>query len=148
VDFKKELDEQLKTALKSHDDRLLKTIRDLKARIKTREIAKGEALTETEFIKLVQTAAKQRKEAIALYQQGNRQDLVEAEQGELTILEKYLPQMMSDEEMTALAKTVLMKTGASGVGDMGKVMGPLMKAAAGRADGKRLQEIVRGMLTS
>lgn len=148
MDFKKELDEQLKTALKSHDDRLLKTIRDLKARIKTREIAKGEALTETEFIKLVQTAAKQRKEAIALYQQGNRQDLVEAEQGELTILEKYLPQMMSDEEMTALAKTVLMKTGASGVGDMGKVMGPLMKAAAGRADGKRLQEIVRGMLTS
>lgn len=148
MDFKKELAEALKAAMRTHDTLKLKTVRDLKARIQSREIEKGEALTEGEFIKLVQTAAKQRKESITLYEQGNRQDLVENEKAELLILEKYLPQMMSDDEMTALVKNVLQETGASAMADMGKVMGPLMKAAAGRADGKRLQEIVRGLLSS
>ena len=66
---------------------------------------------------------------------------------ELKVLEKYLPQMMNDSEMEALVKQVLGDTGATGMSDVGKVMGPLMKAAAGKADGKRLQEIVRGMLS-
>ncbi len=147
MDFHKELTEKLKTAMKAKDETSLKTIRDLKSRIQSREIEKGEPLTESEFVKLVQTAAKQRKEAIALYEKGDRPELVASEQAELLVLEKYLPQMMSDSEMEALVKQVLLETGAQGMSDMGKVMGPLMKAAAGRADGKRLQEIVRGMLS-
>lgn len=147
MDFQKELGDQLKTAMKTRDAHLLKTVRDLKTRIKTREIEKGEPLTEPEFLKLVQTAAKQRKEAIALFEQGNRPELVAEEQAELAILEKYLPQMMSDAEMTTLVKTVLADSGATSMQDMGKVMGLLMKAAAGRADGNRLQELVRGMLS-
>ncbi|NQV42878.1 MAG: GatB/YqeY domain-containing protein [Candidatus Marinimicrobia bacterium] len=147
MDFHKELTEQLKTAMKAKDQTSLKTIRDLKARIQSREIDKGEPLTETEFVKLVQTAAKQRKEAIDLYEKGNRPELVEVELAELKVLEKYLPQMMNDSEMEALVKQVLGDTGATSMSDVGKVMGPLMKAAAGKADGKRLQEIVRGMLS-
>ncbi|NQV15656.1 GatB/YqeY domain-containing protein [bacterium] len=69
-----------------------------------------------------------------------------AEQEELEILEKYLPKAMSEAEMEVLAKTVISETGAESLQDMGRVMGALMKAAAGRADGKRLQEIVRGLL--
>ena len=147
MDFHKELTEQLKTAMKAKDQTSLKTIRDLKSRIQSREIEKGEPLTEGEFIKLVQTAAKQRKEAIVLYEKGDRPELVEIEKAELQILEKYLPQMMGDSEMKALVKQVLKETGAVGMSDVGKVMGPLMKAAAGKADGKRLQEIVRGILS-
>ena len=147
MDFHKELTEQLKTAMKAKDQTSLKTVRDLKSRIQSREIEKGEPLTEAEFIKLVQSAAKQRKEAIALYEKGNRPELVEVEQAELQILEKYLPQMMGDSEMEALVKQVLKDTGAESMSDVGKVMGPLMKAAAGKADGKRLQEIVRGILS-
>lgn len=146
MNFNNELNEQLKVAMKAKDKATLKTVRDLKSRIKTREIEKGEALTESEFLKLVQTAAKQRKEAIELYKKGNRQELVSAEQAELSILETYLPQMMSESEMKSLVKQIISETGAAGMQDMGKVMGALMKAAAGRADGKLLQQIVRGLL--
>lgn len=146
MDFNKDLNEKLKIAMKAKDETSLRTIRDLKSRVKTREIEKGEALTESEFIKLVQTAAKQRKEAIVLYEQGARPELVEIEQSELLVLEQYLPQMLSEPEMEALVEKVLADIGAVGMQDMGKVMGPLMKAAAGKADGKRLQEIVRGKL--
>lgn len=146
MDFQKQLNEQLKTAMKARDERTLKTVRDLKARIKTREIEKGEALKEAEFIKVVQTAAKQRKESIELYKKGNRQELADAEMAELKVLEAYLPQMMSEEEMQKLAGAIIKETGAASMADIGKVMGPLMKEAAGRADGKRLQAIVRELL--
>ena len=147
MDFHKELTEQLKTAMKAKDQTSLKTVRDLKSRIQSREIEKGEPLTEAEFVKLVQTAAKQRKEAIVLYEKGGRPELVAVEKAELQVLEKYLPQMMSDSEMQVLVKKIVEDTGAASMSDVGKVMGPLMKAAEGKADGKRLQEIVRGILS-
>ena len=147
MDFHKELTEQLKMAMKAKDGTSLKTIRDLKSRIQSREIEKGEPLTEAEFVKLVQTAAKQRKEAIVLYEKGERPELVAVEKAELQVLERYLPQMMGESEMEVLVKQVLADTGAGNMKDMGKVMGPLMKAAAGKADGKRLQEIVKRMLS-
>ena len=147
MDFHIKLTEQLKTAMKAKDGTSLKTVRDLKSRIQSREIEKGEPLTEAEFVKLVQTAAKQRKEAIVLYEKGERPDLVAVEKAEVLVLEKYLPQMMNDSEMQALVKQVLEDIGAVSMSDVGRVMGPLMKAAAGKADGKRLQEIVRGMLS-
>ncbi len=147
MDFQSALTEQLKSAMKAKDETTLRTVRDLKARIKTREIEKGETLTDAECIKLVQTAAKQRKEAIELYEKGGRLELVEIEKNELAVLEKYLPQMMTEDEMEALVKKVIAETGATGMQDMGKIMGSLMKAAAGKADGKRLQEIVRGIFS-
>ena len=148
MDFHQKLSEQLKVAMKAKDSTALKTVRDLKSRIQAREIEKGEALNEAEFVKVVQTAAKQRKEAIDLYKKGDRPELVAEEQAELDVLEKYLPQMMNEEDMQTLVKKVIADTGAQGMGDIGKVMGPLMQAAAGKADGKRLQEIVRGYLAN
>lgn len=148
MEFMKKLDEAFKSALRSQNGQMLRTLRDLKSRIKMREIEKGEPLTEAEFIKLVQTAAKQRKEAIALYEQGGRPELAATEQGELDILETYLPQMMNESEMAELVKATLAETGASGPADMGKVMGILMKRAGGKADGKKLQEMVREHLSS
>ena len=113
-----------------------------------KEIEKGEELTEPEFIKLVATAAKQRKESIALYKEGNRLELANSEQAELDILETYLPKMMDENEMITLVKSVISESAASGPQDMGKVMGLLMKKAAGKADGKRLQELVKEILSA
>lgn len=143
MEYKLKLNEALKTAMKTKNERLLSTIRDLKSRIKMREIEKGEDLTEPEFLKLVATAAKQRKEAIALYEEGNRPELATSEQAELDILEAYLPQMMNEAEMQQLVQAVIAETGVSSMQEMGKVMGLLMQKAAGKADGKRLQELVR-----
>jgi uncharacterized protein YqeY len=146
MDFNQQLNDALKTAMKAKDQVTLTTIRGLKARIKEREIEKGESLTEAEFIKLVQTAVKQRRESIKLYQEGKRPDLVEQETAELTILETYLPRMMSPDEMRSLVAQVVDETGANSMADMGKVMPRLMAASAGRADGKLLQQFVREIL--
>jgi len=146
MDFSTRLSEQLKQAMKSKDQVMLTTVRGLKAKVKEREIAKGAVLEEPEFIKIVQTAVKQHREAIDLYAKGGRQDLVASEEAELKILEDYLPKMMTPEEMRALVDRVVTETGASSMADMGKVMKPLMEAAAGRGDGKLLQQYVREKL--
>jgi len=148
VDYKLKLTEELKSAMRSRNEQLLRTVRDLKSRIQMKEIEKGEELTEPEFIKLVATAAKQRKESIALYKEGNRLELANSEQAELDILETYLPKMMDENEMITLVKSVISESAASGPQDMGKVMGLLMKKAAGKADGKRLQELVKEILSA
>ena len=148
MDYKLKLTEELKSAMRSRNEQLLRTVRDLKSRIQMKEIEKGEELTEPEFIKLVATAAKQRKESIALYKEGNRLELANSEQAELDILETYLPKMMDENEMITLVKSVISESAASGPQDMGKVMGSLMKKAAGKADGKRLQELVKEILSA
>ena len=148
MDYKLKLTEELKSAMRSRNEQLLRTVRDLKSRIQMKEIEKGEELTEPEFIKLVATAAKQRKESIALYKEGNRLELANSEQAELDILETYLPKMMDENEMITLVKSVISESAASGPQDMGKVMGLLMKKAAGKADGKRLQELVKEILSA
>ncbi len=146
MDFQQKLSEELKTALKARDQVRLTTIRGLKARLKEREIEKGESLTEGEFIKLIQSAVKQRRDAIELYRKGGRDDLVENETAELKILEAYLPDMMSKSEMETLVERIVTETGAESMRDMGRVMAALMAAAQGRADGKILQQMVRGKL--
>ena len=146
VDFQQKLSEELKTALKARDQVRLTTIRSLKARLKEREIEKGESLTEGEFIKLIQSAVKQRRDAIELYRKGGRDDLVENETAEFKILEADQPDMMRMSEMETLVERIVTETGAESMRDMGRVMAALMAAAQGRADGKILQQMVRGKL--
>lgn len=146
MDYQSQLSDDLKSAMKAKDQVRLATVRGLKARIKEREIEKGETLTESEFLKVVQTAAKQRKDAMELYEQGGRADLVASERAELSILETYLPQMMSTADMTALVERVIAESGAESMRDMGTVMKELMAASQGRADGKFLQQCVREKL--
>tara|TARA_B100000315_G_scaffold260919_1_gene327346 strand:- start:8322 stop:8768 length:447 start_codon:yes stop_codon:yes gene_type:complete len=137
-----QIQKQMHSAMKSGDKDKVLTLRTLSAKLKDRKIDKGEALTEAEEIKVLQTAAKQRKESIELFKQGERQDLVKAESEELAIIEEYLPKQMSEEEVTILVKKSLQESGASGPADMGKVMSVIMKEVAGRADGKMIQKLV------
>ncbi|OIO66035.1 MAG: hypothetical protein AUJ47_01900 [Candidatus Marinimicrobia bacterium CG1_02_48_14] len=146
MNFVEQLNESLKAAMRSKNQVQLKVIRELKTRIKMWEIDQIKEAGETDFIKLVQTAAKQRKEAIDLYQKGDRQDLVENEQAELDLLETYLPQMLTAPEVADLVAAVILETRAKSISDIGKVMPVVMQRAAGRADGKLIQQLVRTKL--
>ena len=146
MNFVEQLNESLKAAMRSKNQVQLKVIRELKTRIKMWEIDQIKEAGETDFIKLVQTAAKQRKEAIDLYQKGDRQDLVENEQAELDLLETYLPQMLTAPEVADLVAGVILETRAKSISDIGKVMPVVMQRAAGRADGKLIQQLVRTKL--
>ena len=95
---------------------------------------------------VLQKMAKQRKDSIEQYQTGGRDDLVAAEQAELDVVSRYLPQPMTDDEVDEVVKEVLAQTGASSMADMGKVMGPAMGRLKGRADGKQVQARVRALL--
>lgn len=146
MNFINELNDALKDAMRTKNQVKLKVIRELKNRIRNWEIQQGKSVTETDFLKLVQTAVKQRRESISLYQKGDRQDLVDSEQAELELLEAYLPKMLTETELVQLVDNVITETGAQGMSDIGKVMPAVMKAAAGRADGKHVQELVRAKL--
>ena len=146
MSFVEQLNESLKDAMRAKDQVRLKVIRELKNRIKNWEIDQRKNADEVDFIRLVQTAAKQRKEAIDLYKKGDRQDLVDNEQAEWDLLETYLPQMMSEVEIISLVDEIVAETGAKTLSDIGKVMPVVMQKSAGRADGKLVQKIVRDKL--
>lgn len=135
-------------ALKEKDVDRVRTLRTLLAKLKERSIATGEDLSEGEALKVLQTAAKQRREAIELYKQGKRGDLVQQEKIELKIIEEYLPQQLSTNEMREIIQAVIAETGATSMAAMGKVMGQVMKQIAGRGDGKTAQQIVSKLLST
>lgn len=103
-------------------------------------------LSDDEVIAVVQKQLKQRRDSIDQYQKAQRNDLAEKERAEASILEVYLPQQATPEEIEAAARNVIAETGASGPRDMGKVMPVLTQAFAGRADGRLINEVVRGLL--
>jgi hypothetical protein len=115
--------------------------------LKYRYIDKGDKLTEQEEIKVIQSLAKQRRESIEMYKQGGRNDLVETETKELSIIEEYLPQAMSEEEVRRLVRETVKETGAESMSDLGKVMPLVMKKGAGKVDGKIAQDILRELLS-
>ncbi len=139
--------EDMKEAMKSGDKVRLDTIRGLRAMLKDAQIAKQRELTEEDEIAVLQSAAKKRTEAIKLYRQGNRQDLVEKEERELAIIRSYLPEMMSPEEIEKVVDAAIARLGASGMRDFGKVMGEVMRELRGKAEGQTVQEVVRRKLS-
>ncbi|NOZ56410.1 MAG: GatB/YqeY domain-containing protein [Calditrichaeota bacterium] len=139
--------EDMKEAMKSGDKVRLDTIRGLRAMLKDAQIAKQRELTEEDEIAVLQSAAKKRTEAIKLYRQGNRQDLVEKEERELAIIRSYLPKMMSPEEIEKVVDDAIARLGASGMRDFGKVMGEVMRQLRGKAEGQTVQEVVRRKLS-
>ena len=114
--------------------------------MKDKKIEKREALTDVEAIKIIQNLVKQRKEAADIYKENGRNDLMENENAELEILNAYLPQMMSEDDLRILVQKVVDDTGASSLSDISKVMPEVMKQSAGKADGKMAQSIVRELL--
>lgn len=143
-----QLNQDLSRALKKRQEVEVLTLRGIKAAIINAEIAKRPAeLTEADVIKTLRTEIKKRQEAIELYRQGGRDDLVQKESGEIQIIEKYLPQELNVEELKKIVQQVVAKVGAAGPGDFGKVMGAVMKAVAGRVDGGRVSAIVKEALS-
>jgi len=138
-----QLQEELKIALKAGEKAKMMGLRNIIGKIKAAQIDKGETLTNEESLKILKTAAKQLKESIDQYQKGGRDDLAEKEAFELTLLEKYLPEQLSEEHIRQTVKNIVKNTGAGSMLDMGKVMGATMQELAGSADGKIVQKIVQ-----
>ena len=150
MSLKDQISDDIKTAMKAKDKVRLETVRSIKKVIIERESsvrADGqESLTEEQEMEILVQQAKQRRDAIAQYQKAGRDDLAEGEAAELAIIETYLPAQMSDEEIGAVIEAIIAKVGASSPRDMGKVMGPAMKELKGKADGKKVQELVKSKL--
>ena len=142
-----EIQKDMYKAMKEKEKERINALRNIIGKLKYRYIDKGDKLTEQEEIKVIQSLAKQRRESIEMYKQGGRNDLVETETKELSIIEEYLPQAMSEEEVRRLVRKTVKETGAESMSDLGKVMPLVMKKGAGKVDGKIAQEILREFLS-
>lgn len=144
------LGEQLRTdlsrAMKQGDKVRVSTLRLLRAALKNREIAKGGVLEEEEALEVLMQAAKQRREAIALAREYGREDVACQEERELEILQNYLPEVLSKEELQHRIEAVVQEIGAVSLQDMGRIMTALMPAVKGRADGRTVSRLVRERL--
>ena len=140
------LNTELKSAMKAQNKVRVNALRLLISDIKKEKIDKGGELSSEQELKVLLTAAKRRKEAIEAYQKGNRQDLVEIERQELAIIEEYLPQQKTDQEIEMEVKKIIEETGASSLKDIGRVMAEAMQRLNGKADGKKVQAMVREKL--
>lgn len=137
----------LKDALKNQDKAKVGVLRILISKCKNKSIATGKPLEDSEVMKVLQTAAKQHKESIKLYKQGERKDLVDQETAELNIVEAYLPSMMTEDEIKSIVLSVIEATGASTMADFGKVMPQVMKKGAGKIDGGVAQNLLKELLS-
>tara|TARA_B100000809_G_scaffold191688_1_gene190400 strand:- start:3414 stop:3869 length:456 start_codon:yes stop_codon:yes gene_type:complete len=142
-----QIENDLKVALKSQDKTKVGVLRIVISKCRNKSIATGKSLEDSEVMKVLQTAAKQHKESIKLYNQGGRNDLVEQETLELNIVEAYLPSMMTEDEIKLIVVSVIEKTGASSMADFGKVMPQVMKEGAGKIDGGVAQNLLKELLS-
>lgn len=148
---KTQLQEELKQAMLAKDEVKKSVLRMLLSAINYYEIQKGGAgyeATDEDVLAVVQKEVKQRKDSIEQFTAGNRKDLADKETGELKLLENYLPEQMSEEEIKKLVDEAIAQTGASSPADMGKVMGALMPKTKGKADGGLVSKIVKEKLSS
>ncbi|AAM71849.1 MAG TPA: GatB/YqeY domain-containing protein [Chlorobaculum sp.] len=152
MSLKERIDQELKEAMKSGDKIRLNAIRSIRAALLEKEVSirvggKGE-LNEEQELEVLMGLAKRRRDAIEQFTAGNRPDLVETEAAELKVLEEYLPQQLSDEEVEAAIREIIAQTGATSMKEMGKVMGLAMKTLKGKADGGKVQNLVKSLLSA
>jgi uncharacterized protein YqeY len=141
------LNEDLKAALRAGDQDAKDAIRFTLAAIKNAQIEKGQPLSNEDTIAVLQQQAKRRADAIDQFKSGNRPDLVEREESQLRVLERYLPARMSDEELKALVSQTIGDLGVTSPKDIGKLMPALIERAGGRADGRRLSAAAKDELS-
>ena len=144
--LKERLAREMREALKGRQKLRLSALRLLAASIKNREVELGHPLSDSEVQDVARREVKRRREAIEAYEKANRPDRAAQEREEQSLLEAYLPEQLSPEEVAALVDEAMAATGASGPGDIGKVMGLVMSKAGGRVDGRLVQEQVRSRL--
>lgn len=150
MSLKDRITDEIKTAMKAQDKVRLETLRSIKKVLLEKEVSvrpSGQTeLTEEQEIESLSQIAKQRRDSIEQYTNANRPDLAQQEAEELAIIETFLPAQMSDEEVENAIAKIIADVGASSPKDMGKVMGPVMQQLKGKADGKKVQAIVKAKL--
>lgn len=150
MSLKDRISEEIKIAMKAKDKIRLETVRSIKKVLLEKEVSvrpQGqESLTEGQEIEVLAQLAKQRRDSIEQYRQAGRDDLAETEAQELAIIEEYLPGQLSDEEVGAVVDEIIASVGATSVKDMGKVMGQVMQQLKGRAQGQKIQAMVKAKL--
>ncbi len=148
--LREQFSDALKTAMKGKNALGVSTVRLIIARLKEQDIdARGRGkleLDDTQIQQMLQGMIKQRRESIALYEQGKREDLAEKERGEIAIIEAFLPKQLSDAEAEAAIKAIVAETGAQSVKDMGKVMGTIREKLTGKIDNAKASGIVKKLL--
>ncbi len=143
----KKLQDEMKAAMKSGDKERLSTIRMLISEIKKVQIDKKKELSDEEIVEIIQRYAKQRRESIKQYREAGREDLAEKEEKELKIVQEFLPEQLSEEEIEKIVDEAIAETGASSMKDMGKVMKIVMEKVKGRAEGSVVSSIVKKKLS-
>ena len=151
MSLKDQITEDMKTAMRAKDSGRLGTIRLLQAAMKQKEVDERVVLDDVAIVAIVDKLVKQRKDSIAAFESGNRQDLADKEKAEMLVLQAYLPQRMSAEETTAAVQAIVAELGAelgraAGPGDMGKVMGVVKTRLAGKADMGQVSAAVKAAL--
>lgn len=141
--LKDTIEDDLTKAIKNHNEVIISTLRMLKANLHNWQIANKNDPQDQDIIALIQKEIKSRRDAISIYSQAKRQDLAQKEEGEISVLKKYLPEQMSREDIVAKVKEAISKTNAKSPQDIGKVMGILMGELKGKADGAEISQIVK-----
>jgi uncharacterized protein YqeY len=145
--FEQKINEDLKESMKSGDKLRLETLRSIRASIiEFSKSGTGKDMSEEDAQKILLNASKKRKDAIEMYKQAGRQDLLEKEESELAIIAAYLPEQLSESEVVDALKSIIQQVGAEGPKDMGKVMGLAMKELRGKADGTLVQQCLKQLL--
>ncbi len=143
-----QISKDIMAAMKAHDKVRLEALRNIKKNFIEAKTAPGanDELPDDKALKILAKLAKQGKDTAALYRQQNRPDLAEEEEAQANVIEEYMPKPLSDEEIEKEVKAIVEQTGASSMRDMGKVMGIASKTLAGKADGKKISDIVKKLL--
>ena len=152
MSLREKINEQFNTALKSKNKTLVSTLRLILAAIKERDIAnrtggKKEDIKDSEIIKVLRKMKKQRQDSAQLYKKGERQELLEAEESEIKIIDTFLPKQLSEEETEKICKEIIETLGASSIKDMGKIMGTLKQKYSDSIDFSKVNVIVKSLLS-
>ena len=146
MSLKEQITEDMKAAMRAKDSERLGTIRLLLAALKQKEVDERVVLDDAAVVAIVDKLIKQRKDSLEAFQKAERKDLADKEAAELAVLQAYLPARLSADEVTAAVKTIVAELGASGPGDMGKVMGAAKAKLAGKADMGQVSAAVKAAL--
>ncbi len=144
--LKAQITEDMKTAMRAKDSVRLGAIRLLLSAIKQREVDERIELSDVDVITVIEKMLKQRRDSITAYESANRADLADIEKFEVTVLQTYLPQQLTEDEVKAILEQVVLDTGAVGVKDMGKVMAAIKPLVAGRADMGKISGLIKTRL--
>ncbi len=150
MNVQEQLQEDMKTAMKAKDQASLRSIRAIKAALLIAATEKGAdgKVSDEKVMQTLQKMVKQRRDSLTIFEEQDRAELAQTEREEIEVIERYLPKQLSEDELKAIVSSVIEKTGASSIKDMGKVMGAANKEIAGRADGKAVASMIKELLNA